>query len=227
MKGPLVSFVVPVFNGERFIADALGSIYAQDYEPFEVIVVDDGSSDRSGEIAESFEAVRVIRQANAGPAAARSAGIAVAAGELIAIHDADDLLPPTKLAVQVSYLLEHPSVACVLGRQQWIDPPSNLRRDPIYGELDGIPMPSAVFRAAALREVGGYDASFRSHENIDVLFRLRERGKEIVVLEDVVLFRRFHGANISHVAVPERDPRLRSLKAKLDRARSEAREQTP
>jgi hypothetical protein len=131
------------------------------------------------------------------------------------------------LRVQVSYLLQHPEVACTLGRQEWIDPPPNLQRDPIYGELDGIPMPSAVFRTSALRSVGGYDDSFRSHENIDVLFRLREQGQPIAVLEDVVLFRRFHGANISHTAWPERDPRLRSLKAKLDRARATERAGSP
>jgi glycosyltransferase involved in cell wall biosynthesis len=226
VKGPLVSFVVPVYNGERFIGSALESIFAQDYEPFEVIVVDDGSTDRSGEIAETFGDVTVVRQPNAGPAAARNAGIGVAGGEFVAIHDADDLLPPSKLALQVTYLLEHPETACVLGRQKWIDPPPGLQRDPIYGELDGIPMPSAVFRSDALREIGGYDDSFRSHENIDVLFRLRERGNAIAVLDEIVLFRRFHGGNISHVAWPDRDPRLRSLKAKLDRSRAESGEHT-
>jgi glycosyltransferase involved in cell wall biosynthesis len=226
VKGPLVSLVVPVYNGERFIGDALESLLRLDYEPFEVIVVDDGSTDASAEVARAFDAVRLIRQDNQGPAAARNAGFAVAKGEFIGIHDADDLVPPTKLTAQVSHLLQNPAVGCVLGRQEWIDPPQWLKRDPVYGELDGIPLPSAVFRASELRRLEGYDASYRSHENMDLLFRLRELGSEIAVLPEVVLFRRFHGGNLSYVAWPERDPRLRSLKAKLDRDRARQEETT-
>jgi GT2 family glycosyltransferase len=80
-------------------------------------------------------------------------------------------------------------------------------------------LPSAVFRASVLRELGGYDESYRSHENMDLLFRMRELGYEIAVLPEIVLFRRYHGDNISFASQPATDPRLRSLKAKLDRSR--------
>jgi glycosyltransferase involved in cell wall biosynthesis len=220
MKGRLVSVIVPVYNGERFLAATLESIVAQDYEPVELIVVDDGSDDTSADVAAAFDGVRVIRQENQGPAAARNAGLAAAGGEFVAFVDSDDLLPATKLTVQVTYLLEHPQVECVLGRQEWIDPPPGLKRDPIYGELDGIPPTSALYRMAVVRELGGYDTSYRSHENMDLLFRLRERGGEIAVLPDLVLYRRFHGDNLSRAPRAERDPRLRSLKAKLDRERA-------
>jgi len=225
VKGPLVSLVVPVYNGARFLDETLASLFALDYEPFEVIVVDDGSTDGSAEIARSHAAAVLVQQPNRGPGAARNAGIAHARGGLIGIHDSDDLVPPAKLAVQVSYLLAHPHVACVLGRQRWIDPPATLTRDPVYGELDGIPAPSAVFRAEVLRTVGGYDESYRSHENMDLLFRIREAGHEIAVLPEVVLHRRYHGGNMSFASQPERDARLRSLKAKLDRERRQ--ETTP
>jgi glycosyltransferase involved in cell wall biosynthesis len=215
-----VSLVVPVYKGERFLGEALESLFALDYEPFEVIVVDDGSTDRSAEVARSFARVRLVQQANRGPAAARNAGLAVAHGVFVGIHDADDLVPPAKLDLQVTHLLENPQVGCVLGRQRWIDPPPHLKRDPIYNELDGIPLPSGVFRTSVLRRLGGYDESFRSHENMDLLFRLRELGSEIAVLPDVVLYRRFHGDNLSFASWPKTDPRLRSLKARLDRARN-------
>ena len=221
MKGPLVSLVVPVYNGERFLAEALESLFALEYEPFEVIVVDDGSTDSSAEVARSFPAVRLVEQENKGPGAARNSGLAAAGGELLGIHDADDFVPPTKLTAQVTHLLEHPRVGCVLGRQHWIDPPPTLKRDPVYGELDGIPLPSAVFRTSVLRELGGYDESYRSHENMDLLFRMRQLGYEIAVLPEVVLFRRYHGDNLSFASWPDKDPRLRSLKAKLDRSRRE------
>jgi glycosyltransferase involved in cell wall biosynthesis len=219
VTAPLVSVIVPVYNSGRFVGATLESIFAQDYEPTEVIVVDDGSADDSAEVARSFDGVRVLRQPNQGPAAARNAGLKVAQGEFISFVDSDDLLLPTKLSSQVGYLLAHPDVGVVLGRQEWIDPPPNLKRDPIYGDLDGIPLTSALFRASVLQRLGGYDVSYRSHENIDLLFRVRELGSEIAVLSDLVLYRRFHGGNLSH-APRTGDPRLRSLKAMLDRARA-------
>lgn len=220
MRGPLVSVIVAVYNGERFLGATLESILAQDYAPIEVIVVDDGSEDGSADIARSFERVNLLRQANAGPAAARNAGLERAKGEFVAVVDADDVVPLDKLTVQISYLLDQPHVSCVLGRQEWIDPPTWLRRDAVYGELGGIPLPSAVFRAATLRELGGYDPTFRTGEDMDLLIRMRERGLEIAVLPNVLLRRRFHGDNLSVVPGPPQH-RLRSLKAKLDRSRGE------
>jgi glycosyltransferase involved in cell wall biosynthesis len=215
----LVSVVVPVYNAEEFVRAGIESLLAQDYPSFELIVVDDGSSDTSAEIADTFPGVRVLRQANAGPAAARNAGIERAGGEFIAFHDADDLAPSTKLSVQVGYLLEHEEVDCVLARQEWIDPPSWLARDAVFGELGGIPLPSAVYRAAVLRELGGFNESFRTGEDVDLLIRLRERGGQYVVLPDVLLYRRFHGENLS--VVPGRpENRIRSLKQKLERERA-------
>jgi glycosyltransferase involved in cell wall biosynthesis len=111
MRGPLVSVIVAVYDGERFIGATLESIFAQDYAPIEVIVVDDGSKDRSSEIAGSFERVNLLCQANAGPAAARNAGLERAKGDFVAVVDADDLMPPDKLTVQISYLLDHPHVS--------------------------------------------------------------------------------------------------------------------
>jgi glycosyltransferase involved in cell wall biosynthesis len=219
VKGPLVSIVVPAYNAERFLREALESLFALDYKPFEVIVVDDGSTDATVAVANALPGLRVIEQENKGPAAARNAGLAVAGGEFVAIHDADDFVPPSKLTTEVTYLLEHPQVGCVLGRQRWIDPPATLTRDPIYGELDGIPLPSAVFRTSVLRELGGYDESYRTHENMDLLFRMRELGYEVAVVPEIVLFRRYHGDNLSFAPMPEKDPRLRSLKARLDRSR--------
>jgi glycosyltransferase involved in cell wall biosynthesis len=162
--------------------------------------------------------VLLIRQENQGPAAARNAGLAAAEAPYIALHDADDLLPPHKLTTQMRYLEEHPEVACVLARQEWIDPPPWLPRDVLYGDLGGIPTPSAVFRAEPLRKLGGFDSSFRTGEDMDLLIRFREADLEIVVLPDVLLYRRYHGSNLS-VAPGLPENRIRSLKAKLDRER--------
>lgn len=222
MADPLVTVVVASYNGERFLQETLESLLAQDFDSFEVVVVDDGSVDRTAEIAQSFP-VRYIHQENAGLPAARNAGVAVARGTFIAFLDDDDLAPPDKLSVQAGYLLEHPDVGCVLGRQDWIfeegiEPPK-LQRDPIYGELGGIPMASLMMRRHLLDSIGGFDPSYRYAEDRDLFVRLRENGIEVVVLPEIVLHRRLHGTNMT-LAPPESHPLLRSLKAKLDRERN-------
>jgi glycosyltransferase involved in cell wall biosynthesis len=221
---PLVSVVVAAFQAEAFLEEAIASILAQDYAPFEVVVCDDGSTDRTPEILAAHPELHTIHQPNSGPAAARNAAVAASSGELLAIFDADDLWPSTRLAAQADYLVQHPEVGCVLGRQEWINPPPWLTRDAVYGELDGIPILSAMLRRSAFDAIGGFDESFTHSEDMDLLFRLREQGIPIEVLPDVVLFRRFHGANLTGSA-PSTSPLLRSLRQKLERERA-AREGT-
>jgi glycosyltransferase involved in cell wall biosynthesis len=216
---PLVSVIMAAFQAEEFLEDAISSILAQDYAPFEVVVCDDGSTDRTPEILAAHSDVRAVRQPNSGAAAARNAAVAASTGDLLAIFDADDLWPPTRLAVQADYLVQHPEVGCVLGRQEWINPPPWLTRDAVYGELDGIPLLSAMLRRSVFEAIGGFDESFTHSEDMDLLFRLRERGIPIEVLPDVVMFRRYHGANLSGSA-PETNPLLRSLRQKLERERA-------
>lgn len=223
VRRPLVSIIGAVYNGERFLREALESAVAQEYDPFEVILVDDGSEDASAEIAAGFPDVRYLRQENRGLPSARNAGLAVARGDLIAFLDDDDVLPPTKLAVQAGYLEEHPNTGCVLGRQEWIfegsDPPEWLKRDPIYDELGGIAMVSAMIRKSALDRIGGFDPTYEYAEDRDLFVRMREAGVEIVVLPDVVLYKRLHGSNMTF-AQPAKHPLLRSLKGKVDRERA-------
>jgi len=217
---PRVTVLVAAYNGERFLQETLESVFAQDFESFEVVFVDDGSEDRTGEIAQSFP-VRYVRQANQGLPAARNAGLALARGDLVAFLDDDDLLPPTKLSAQVRYLDEHPETGCVLGRQEWIfdgvEAPT-LSRDPIFGELGGIQLVTAMIRRRVLEDLGGFDPSYRYAEDRDLFIRMREHGVEIAVLPDVVLRKRLHGSNMT-MDPPSTHPMLRSLREKLERER--------
>ena len=219
----MVSVVVASFNGERFLRETLESVFAQDYDPFEVVFVDDGSSDGTAEIARSFP-LRYVYQENAGLPAARNAGVALARGELIAFVDDDDLWPETKLRLQASYLEDHPDVGCVLGRNEWIvedgvEPPK-LERDPIFDELGGIQLVTMMIRRSAFEALGGFDPSYRYAEDRDLFVRMREHGIEYAVLPELVLSKRLHGQNMT-MNRPESHPILRSLKEKLDRSRSE------
>jgi glycosyltransferase involved in cell wall biosynthesis len=218
MTRPIVSAIMPVYNGEEFLEAALRSVFSQDYDPFEVVVCDDGSTDRTAEILAAFPEVKVVRQDRGGAAAARNAAVAASGGELVAFFDADDLWPPNRLSLQVQHLADHPGVACVLGRQEWMNPPPWLTRDAVYGDLDGIPLLSAMIRRSVFDELGGFDPSFRVAEDTDLLIRMRERGIEFAILPDIILYRRFHGANLT-ADHSSPSPLLRSLRQKLERER--------
>jgi glycosyltransferase involved in cell wall biosynthesis len=231
-----VSVVIPVFNGARFLAEAVHSVNAQGYRPLEVIVVDDGSTDGSGAVAAGLAGVRCLRQENAGPAAARNAGVAVASGEFVAFLDADDLMTPDRLDLQVGHLQEHPEVGCVLGRQELlvepgVEPPEWAIRAAASAEgeteLFGTGQVHSITilaRRAAFNRVGGFDPGFNragmGGEDLDWLFRLREACVPITILDDIVLIRRLHGANLTQDPVAFNRGRFAVLKARLDRKRA-------
>jgi len=222
MPDPLVTVITAAYNGERFLREALASVFTQDFDSFEVVFVDDGSDDGTAPIARAFP-LRYVYQPNQGLSAARNTGLGLARGRFIAFLDADDWLPPTKLTVQARYLLEHPRVGCVLGRQEWIVEdgvqPPNLPRDPIFGQAGGIQLVSAMIRRDVLEELGGFDPTYRYAEDRDLFVRLREHDVKIVVLPEVVLHKRLHGSNMT-LNQPESHPLLRSLREKLGRERS-------
>lgn len=217
-QSPLVSVIIPAYNAAAHLREALESVFAQDWRPFEVVLVDDGSGDETGAIAQSFPDVRYIPQENAGASAARNTALAASVGDFVANFDADDVLPANRLSLQATYLVQHSQIGCVLGRQEWINPPEWFTRDSVYGDVDGIPLSSAMFRRDVLLSLGGYDTAFSVGEDTDVLIRMRERGIEYAILPEIVLFRRYHDGSAA-----ARNPHaqlIQSLRAKLDRQRT-------
>ena len=156
---PLVSVIIPVYNGGRHLRAALESVFAQTYRPFEVIVVDDGSTDDSSAIAQSFPDVRYIHQQNQGVAAARNRGIDAARGEFFAFLDQDDLWTPEKLKLQIGYLLGHPDLGYTLTQQQFfLEPGETLppwfRKELLSSVHTGWVLGTMVVRRAAFQKVG-------------------------------------------------------------------------
>src|SRR5687768_9583402 len=142
-SGDLVSVVMPVYNGERFLRDAVDSILLQTYRNFELIVVDDGSSDRTADILDAYEMqdsrVRVHRhERNAGIVAARNQGCRMARGGFIAVMDADDISLPHRLEIQFNYLRSHPEIAAVGGWVRRID------QNGLPGEVQHYPLEPAI-----------------------------------------------------------------------------------
>ncbi|MFL5960986.1 MAG: glycosyltransferase family A protein [Gaiellaceae bacterium] len=221
-----MSVIMAAYNSADHIRPALESVLAQDWRSLEIVVVDDGSTDGTGDVVRSFPDVEYVRQKNQGPAAARNAAAARARGAFLANLDSDDLLPPTRVGVQARYLLEHPEVGAVFGRQEWLNAPSWMARDSVYGDVDGIPLSSVMFRREVFFELGGYDSAFEPSEDLDLLVRMRERGIAYHVLPEVVLYRR-HDPDSLTGGLPPREQLLHSLRAKLERFQQGSEEPAP
>ena len=216
----LVSVVIPVYNGARFLDDALRSVFAQDYRPLEVIVVDDGSTDATPEVLARWPEVIAIRQANAGVTAARNAGLARATGAFIALQDADDLWAPHKLSAQVAYLDEHAHFGyCAALVQSFLEPgharPEWLP-DAHLTEARAGGIGNFFVRAEVLREVGPFPADDPS--DLAWSLRAQELGIRAGIVEEVLLMRRVHDANIS-ARVDGSKIRLTTLRAAIARRR--------
>jgi glycosyltransferase involved in cell wall biosynthesis len=229
--GDVVSVIIPVYNGERFLAEAIDSAFAQEYRPIEVIVVDDGSDDRSAEIARSYSDVRVLSQENTGPAAARNAGIDASTGGFLAFLDADDVMLPAKLTRQVDYMRRHPDVGCTLGAWEVfgddVDRAFPEVPPPPDGPLD-VTAPqalahlraggfTAVIERNALEVVGLFDTTFEPAEDLEWLFRLRDSRVTAVILPHVVGRKRSHASNISLDRAAALDGWLKTLKVVAER----------
>jgi glycosyltransferase involved in cell wall biosynthesis len=219
---PLVSVIIPAYNRERLIGDALASAYAQDYEPIEVIVVDDGSTDKTRNVVESFDPrVRYVHQQHLGVSPARNRGLAEAKGELIAFLDSDDLWTEGSLSYRVQQLIDNSGTEIVYGKtrvQNMVDA-TRLRR---YADGEAVHHPcfsSMLIRRSAFEKVGGIDEAFDHSEDIDWVCRANE--KQIVTLRTdyVVLEYRIHGGNMTSDIGENRGFLFRALKQSLDRRR--------
>lgn len=202
MEHPLVSVVVPVLNGAAFLGDCLESLQAQDYEPIEIVVVDDGSSDDSASIAKGFERVIVERRPHRGLGPARNTGIERATGPFIAFCDADDMWKPHKASTQVAYLEEHPDVDVVLCRQDTffeagVAAPDWLRPDQLRGDLDGVSPTSGLFRRSVFERLGGFRTDLTNGTDFNLLIRARTSGFRIDTIEEPLRMRRIHGDNMT------------------------------
>jgi glycosyltransferase involved in cell wall biosynthesis len=227
MNSPLVSCIVPVFNGERYIREALDSILAQTYRRLEIIVADDGSTDRTAEIVATFkDTVLYLKQNNAGPATARNLGVRAASGDFIAFLDADDLWHPEKVGRQIARFQARPELDCCVAYCEnfWV-PELEVEAEKYRSHRISRPMPGYVtgtlcVRRAVFDSVGLFNTALAHGDSTDWFLRAAERGAVMELLSDVLLFRRLHPSNRSRVrAATSREEYLRLLKLSLDRRR--------
>jgi glycosyltransferase involved in cell wall biosynthesis len=200
---------MPVYNGERFLREAVESVLVQTLEDLELIIVNDGSTDGTADILHECAAadtrVVVESQANAGSAAARNRGFGLARARLVALLDADDVAMPERLEIQRGFLDAHDAVAAVGGAVAFIDdegrtfaewryPLSNDEITSAFASAMPIAHPSVMLRASAFEAVRGYRPLFVASEDMDLLLRLHEL-YEVANVPDFVLGYRLHSAH--------------------------------
>ncbi len=222
MDEPLVSVIIPVYNGDRFLADALDSVFAQTYRPIEVIVVDDGSTDRSGAVAQSRPGVRYVRQENAGVSAARNAAIHISRGELIGLLDADDVWLPEKLRLQVACMVENPECGLVASHnvhflQQGLDRPSWFPANRIGKEESALIPSTWLVHRTTFDRVGLFDVSFRQSEDVEWLARAKDAGIAARIIEKPLVRKRLHDRNLMGNIAEGQQAMLRALRDSVHR----------
>ena len=209
---PLISVLMPVYNAQPYLAEAVDSILSQSLGDFEFLILDDGSTDRSLKILRAYAAqdprIRLTSRANGGYVSALNVLLSQAQGELIARMDADDIALPERFAQQAEFLHQHPNVVCVGGAQTWIDAAGRVLLHHPEAEQDAeiqrlalsgqtpINHPSAMMRRSALLQVGGYDEALCPAEDLDLWLKLGEIG-QLANLGSTVLQYRQHSRSVS------------------------------
>lgn len=207
-----VSIVIPTYNVGRFLVDAIDSVLAQTYQDFEIIVVDDGSTDDTATVLAPYrERIRYYQQANAGPSVARNRGILHAEGSLIAFLDADDVWRPAKLARQVEYMNRHPEmVLCYTDfTRSAIPGQTDESRLKIYERKGSghvfhnllfenfIATPAVMVRREALARAGLFDTNLKGMEDLEMWLRLAKAGP-FGFIDEVLVDVRRHDTNTTN-----------------------------
>ncbi len=219
MDRPLITVIIPAFNAEKFIVEAVESVYAQDYAPIEIIVIDDGSSDSTGSVVRSLSSpVRYIYQGQAGAAAARNTGIRAVKGDLVTFLDADDVWASRKLHIQLAALEADPAVQAVFGHaRNFVEEKEGQRK---FGpEIEAFVPGTLLIRMQALSRVGWFEEGLKRAEVVDFYIRLKESGLKIAVVPETLLYRRVHGENLGFRARSQNNEYLHIVKQFLDRKR--------
>lgn len=207
MSTPQVDVVMPVYNAEAYVAEAVVSILRQSFSDFRLVCIDDGSTDRSSDILDRLAShdprLTIIRQKNEGLVGALNVGLSVCTAELIARMDADDIAMPDRFASQVKYLEAHPEVIAVgtaiLEMDSDTDPLGIERFATEHEQIDdamlrlktGMAHPSVMMRREVVQSLGGYRVDFEWVEDIDLWLRMAETGR-LANLPEVLLCYRQH-----------------------------------
>lgn len=214
MTTPKLSIIIPTYNRAQYLREAIDSVLSQTYRDFEIIVVDDGSTDNTKEVAKKWELldkVKYFYQENKGPAAARNRGIKEAMGDYIAFLDADDLWLPEKLEKQVEYLKERPDVSLVASEFEIIDEVGHSngysqrrKKIPVDGFIlkyifqHYLLLSTIMVKKDTFKTVGLFNEELINAEDTDILLRIAKHFK-IGLLDEYLVKHREHKVSLTGI----------------------------
>jgi glycosyltransferase involved in cell wall biosynthesis len=220
-----VSVIIPVYNGQDYILESIQSVFDQEYDNLEIIVIDDGSTDCTPKLITSLKKrnpIKYFYQQNKGPASARNLGLEKASGEWIAFLDCDDLWPKSKIARWLEAVKNNKDVDIHWGMTQVFFESEELKskftgsdfaEKPIFNTYLG-----AVFtRKSVFEKIGSFDTSLRYCEDLDWYQRTKENKIKTLFPNSVDLYYRVHYANSTHDSFSLNKNLVRMLKNKLSR----------
>lgn len=223
MTGETISVVMSVWNGAAYLREAIDSILNQTYAPVELIVVDDGSTDRTSAIIKEYgDRLRLITQDNSGQAAGLVAGIAVATGQYLAFQDADDIWSLHKLARQHAALADARLEAVFCLSEQFVSPelPDADAFQPRHAIMVGEQASCMLIRRPAFDRIGNFDPSSKT-TFIEWLGRAKQMALRYTVIDEVLHHRRLHASNFGRLFPEVRDKSLLSaLRQQIVRSRT-------
>ncbi len=208
-KNPIVSVIIPSFNRGWVVAEAVESVIAQDYHPLEIIVVDDGSTDDTGEKLMPFrEKIILLEQENRGVSAARNAGIKAAGGEFIAFLDSDDLWMPGKISCQINFFNDNPDAMICQTEEIWIRNGKRVNPKKKHKKLSGmifepslnlcLVSPSAVMMKKSLFKIkGNFDEDLPACEDYDLWLRISSTIPVYLIDTPLIIKRGGHNDQLS------------------------------
>ena len=220
---PRVSAIIPTYNRKAYVLEAVDSVLEQTYGDYELIVVDDGSEDGTGEALKEYsEKLRYAHQDNNGVSSARNSGLELAEGEFIAFLDSDDLWLPEKLDIQVAWMDKHPEAQICYTDEIWIRRGVRVNPRKKHAKYSGEIYPqclplciispsSALMRRGLFEEVGTFDPSFPVCEDYDLWLRVAARFPVFFIPQKLIIKRGGHAGQLSQQGWGNDRYRVRAL----------------
>ena len=221
---PYISIVLPVYNGADHLKRAIDSVLGQTFNDLELLVVDDGSSDNSFEIASGYPQIRLFRQENKGVPHARNKGVAEARGKYVCFLDQDDTWLPEKLELQVKSFKDNPSQVYsttlqVYFLEEGYNAPSWCKPEWLDRPVTGYTPSTLMIEKDALLAFGMFDEEMTLASDVDLFFRLKDQGAEGSEIRKVLVRKSVHEQNQSRMRDRLREDILRVIKQSIGRKR--------
>jgi len=231
MLRPLVSIILPVKNGARFLAEGISSVLSQDYHPLELIVIDGQSTDGSVEIIRSFPEAKYSSQTSVGINQAWNQGIDQASGEYIGFMGSDDIWEPDKIQKQIRYFKENPEILCSITMVEMflepgVTPPPSFRMELLGNAYPGYMLEALLAHRSIFKQIGGFLTDMPGPQDLDWWLRLKDSSKTVGIIRETLVYKRIHDLNLSYTEKPihTNSSLLRAMQRSIKRKRNSGAE---